>query len=184
MSRSSRSVDPHNWELLSASDQVIYKQLHQALSAQSNRDRRNRRVDDFKEILEAIELFENIDEEDRWKRCLVCGIFTFPGGVAVNIQQLKALIVRCKSSINGSLKGLGYARVASKLDGCDPLFETIPFLRTHGSELRKWTLRYFAERTTPRPPSGAASPEPYGVVEEVELNESDAWANVTEDLLL
>jgi hypothetical protein len=136
------SFHPHNLELLSHFDKIVYTQLHQALSAPSTRDKRHRRTDDFKEILEAIELFENIDDDDRWKRCLVCGVFTFPGGIAVNIQQLKALIVRCKSSINGSLKNLGYTRIASKLEGCEPLFETIPFLKTHGNELRKWTLRY------------------------------------------
>jgi hypothetical protein len=179
----SRSVDPHNWELLSTSDQGIYRQLHQALSAPSNRDRRNKRVDDFKEILEAIELFENVDDDDRWKRCLVCGIFTFPGGIAVNIQQLKALIVRCKSSINGSLKRLGYTKVASKMEGCEPLFETIPFLRTHGSELRKWTLRYFVERKAPGSPTMDASFESPDVAEEAEFVESDAWANVNEDLI-
>jgi hypothetical protein len=133
---------PHNWELLNNSDKAVYTQMHQALSAPTIRDRRKHSVDDFKEILEGIELFENIDDEDRWKRCLVCGIFRFPGGIAVNIQQLRSLIMKCKSSINCSLKRLGYTRIVCRADGCDPLFETIPFLKTHGTELRKWTIRY------------------------------------------
>jgi hypothetical protein len=173
---------PHNWELLSKSNKLVYTQLHQALSAPKNRDRRQKCADDWWEMLEAIAPFGEIDDDDRWKRWLVCGVFRFPGGIAVNCHQLTSLVLGCKTLINGSLKRLGYTRIASKLEGCELLFKAVPFLRIHGTELRKWTLRYL----------GSAEEKPSActvdttVATELGASDSDAWiASCThEDTLL
>jgi hypothetical protein len=144
---------PRYLDLLCKSDLHIYEKICEALAAPTNRDRRFKRLEDFQEILEAIELFENIDDGDRWKRCLVCGIFRFNGGIAVNISQLKAMILKCKSSINGSLKRLGYTDVVKKADATEHILQAIPYLAGRTSDLRKWTVRYLAEAQVTPPPS-------------------------------
>ncbi|KAK8891662.1 hypothetical protein M9Y10_028882 [Tritrichomonas musculus] len=132
---------PKYWELLNSDDQHIYREMHQAITAPLSK--KTCRVDDFQEILDAINLFENINDDDKWKRCLVCGIFKVNDMIAVNICQLKSLIVKCKSSINGSLKKIGYGNIVKKSNVYELLFESIPYLKTNPSELRKWTMRYY-----------------------------------------
>jgi hypothetical protein len=154
---SDRRNAPRHLELLNKSDKHIYEKICEALAAPTNRDRRFKRLDDFQEILEAIELFENIDDDDKWKRCLVCGIFRFDGGIAVNITQLKAMILKCKSSINGSLKRLGYTQVAKRTESAGHLVSAIPYLQRHSSELRKWAIRYHADTREASTSSPSAS---------------------------
>jgi hypothetical protein len=66
--------EPQHWELLSEDDKAVYRRISAALCAPSSRSKRNKRIDDFKEIMDAIDLFIESDEVDRWKRCIVCGV--------------------------------------------------------------------------------------------------------------
>jgi hypothetical protein len=92
--------DPQHSELLSEADKDVHRRISAAFSAPS---RRNKRIDDFPEIIEAVELFINSDDVDKWRRSLVCGVFRPANRIAANITQLKWLVFKCKSSINGSL---------------------------------------------------------------------------------
>ncbi|OHT11156.1 hypothetical protein TRFO_01053 [Tritrichomonas foetus] len=132
---------PPHWDLLSEDDKEVYIGISKVLSAPTNRNKRNRRIDDFKEIVDALEIFIEKDEEEAWKRRLVCGICLLDNGIAVNIARLRKIIFKCKSSINGSLKGLGYGSVISRTSSCTELFEKIPFLKSNTAELRQWTVR-------------------------------------------
>lgn len=136
------SRSPPHWELLDAEDQEVYQRLNAALSAPVTKSKRNKRINDFRDIVDAIDLFENSDETNKWKRCLVCGVCKLQGGIAVNIAQLKRLICKCKSSINGSLKGLGFDKVISKGVEFDELLHIIPYLKDSPGDLRQWTLRF------------------------------------------
>jgi hypothetical protein len=60
--------DPEHWTLLSDPDKEVSLQIRSAHSAPSSRNKRNKRIEDFQVILDAIELFLNTDEED--KQCL------------------------------------------------------------------------------------------------------------------
>jgi hypothetical protein len=97
---------------------------------------------DFREILEALVLFECSDEEEKWKRCLVCGVCIVAPGIAVNTTQLKRLVLKCKSSINGSLKGLGFDKIITKPWAYEWFLQQIPYLRDRPTELRQWTIRF------------------------------------------
>ena len=68
------SINPPHWDLLSDEDKNIYRSIYRALSAPTNRNKRNKRIDDFREIVDAIFLFIDQNESDAWKRRLVCGI--------------------------------------------------------------------------------------------------------------
>jgi hypothetical protein len=137
--------------------------------APSSRNKRNTRIDDFREIIDAIDFFENTDEQDRWKRCLVCGICKVTDGIAVNTNQFQKLISKCKSSINGCLKALGYDQVSLKPSVNDELLQQIPYLRMNPGDYRQWTIRV-SSRPEPvqtsaditPPSSGSAATDSFG----------------------
>lgn len=133
---------PAYYELLSDMDKATYERIRQAIIAPTNKNKKYKRADDFREIMEAIELYQNHEPNEKWKRCLVCGVFKFDKGIAVKISALKQLIFKCKSSINGSLKAIGYPTVDYKSSMCEELLNGIPYLRGNISELRQWTVRY------------------------------------------
>jgi hypothetical protein len=162
------STDPDHWALLTENDKAVYRRISTALSAPSTVDKRYKRIEKFTEIVDALENFINADETDRWKRCLVCGWCKFTDGVAINISQFKRLVFKCKSSISGSLKGMGYDIVLARPGLCQELFRQIPYLRDHPVELRQWTVRLRSgsgiQRAlcsiTPPPPGSPGCPAP------------------------
>jgi hypothetical protein len=139
----SQPVNPQYWSLLSDDDKDVYLRIKAALSAPSLRNKRNTRMESFQGILEAIEAFENTEAANKWKRCLVCGMCLFRdgAGIAVSTSQLKRLIFRCRSSINGSLKGLGYGQIVTIQEAGELLLREIPYLGDNPAELRRWTIR-------------------------------------------
>jgi hypothetical protein len=132
---------PQYWDLLNYNDQQLYLQISAALSAPSSRNKRGKRIADFREVLEALVLFECSDEEEKWKKCLVCGVCLIPPGIAVNTTQLKHLVLKCKSTLNGSLKALGFDKIITKPWAYEWLMERIPYLRGKPRDLRQWTIR-------------------------------------------
>jgi hypothetical protein len=144
---------PRHWDLLNENDKAVYVRISAALSAPSSRDKRNRGVDDFKDVLDAIETFVNSDETDKWKRCLVCGLCPLSNGIAVNVVQLKRLTFKCKSSINVSLKRLGYDVVLAKALSYQELFQCLPQLKNNFDELRQWTVRMSTSDLAARRPN-------------------------------
>lgn len=140
-----RSSLPYFWELLSSDDQDMYSKISNALGAPTLKNKRNTKINDFSDALEAIEIYQNHEKSDKWRRCLVSGLVLFDGGIAVNIKQFKKLVRKCKTSINTSLKGMGYTIISGKASECDELLETIPCLRGNTAELRQWTVRYKEE---------------------------------------
>ena len=139
------SKRPLHWDLLCESDKAIYEKMLSVLSAPKVHSRKNTKLTEFKDALDAIKIFEDHEPEEKWKRCLVCGVCFFEAGIAVNITQLRKLILKCKSSINGCLNEMGYSIVVSKVNGCSELFSIIPYLNKNYSELKCWTVRMYSK---------------------------------------
>jgi hypothetical protein len=129
------------WDLLTEDDKHVLTGLRAALSAPSLKNKRNTRVADLAEILDTLKIFQFHSEEDVWKRCLVTGFVELAEGLAINAQQLHTLIFKCRSSINGSLRRMGYSAKVTAASAFDQLFEKIPLLKTNPAELRQWTIR-------------------------------------------
>ena len=135
---------PEHFDLLSELDKKTYMKLYEAIkspvktihckSSQKNRE--------FQEILDALLLFINHDEYDKWKRSLVVGLFQFEGGIALNISSLRKILKRCKTSINQSFKDLGYQSVITRASLCRELLANIPILKDNSRELKHWTIRF------------------------------------------
>lgn len=73
------------------------------------------------------------------ERSIVAGIAFQPSFVSVNIQRLKTLLNRCKSSINKGFQQINY--VSEKSQVKSHLIKSIPLLNLYQSELRQWTIR-------------------------------------------
>ena len=90
------------------------------------------------------------NDNDDWKRCLVCGVCWLDNSLALNIRQLRLLVDKCKSSINGSLHRMGYTSSTTRGDSTTILVERFPILKGNYQEIRQWTIRQLAF-ATPQP---------------------------------
>ena len=132
---------PQLWWRLSEADKYQYTCLKAAISSTSLRSQRNRRVTTFTEALSAIKAFVIRGDNDDGLRSLVCGICWLKEGIAINTHQLKRLLSKCKSSINGSLQKLGYTTSLGRTESAAAMVSVWPLLRENSAELRKWTVR-------------------------------------------
>jgi hypothetical protein len=135
-------AEPQYWEFLSDSDKASYLQLKRDFTETSMRHGRNTRLETFDGILEAIRHFAERNDDQDWRRFLVCGVCWMDNAIAINTRQLRILVSKCKSSINGSLQKMGYTTNMSHSESWKILFPRIPLLKDHFSELRQWTIRY------------------------------------------
>ena len=143
-------MEPQYLPLLSESDVALYNKLRESLSSRLCRNRRGHRLEHFNEMLDTIKQFAVRNDEDDWKRCLVCGVVWLSTGIAINTRQLRLLINKCKSSINGSLHRMGYSSFTSRGDTDSELIHKLPMLENNFAELRQWTVRKMGAQT-PQP---------------------------------
>jgi len=132
---------PNFWDSLSEKDKVDYKMLKATLDACSSKRNRGHRTEAFDKIMESIRMYAEKGDEDDWRRFLVCGVCWMDNMIAINTRQLRLLISKCKSSINGSFQKLGYTTNQSHTESWKFLFDRIPLLKDNFSELRQWTIR-------------------------------------------
>jgi hypothetical protein len=158
--------EPQDWDLLPDEDKAEYSRLKQEFSVRSaRRGSRSNGVDAFGGMLDAIRQFAERKNGDDWRRFLVCGVCWMDGAIAINTRQLRLLVSKSKSSINGSLQRMGYTTNMSHSDSWKALLPYIPQLKDRFSELRQWTFRYAqGVRHTPpdadEPLTPDAAPEP------------------------
>ncbi|MDR2372591.1 MAG: hypothetical protein LBD77_00510 [Bifidobacteriaceae bacterium] len=150
----SATARPKYWELLSREDQVSYAALQREFAEPSRKNRRNRSLQTFGEIIDAVKRFVVRCDNNDWRRALVCGICWFESAVAINTRHLRLLISKCKSSINGSLQLLGYGIPTSGAECTAEIVRCLPILKDNFAELRQWTLR------CPLQPAPFVSPAP------------------------
>ena len=141
INKKNKSTDPKFWDLLTEIDKKSYSNLKIALDELSGRRNRGHRIEAFDKILETIHNFAERNDCNDWKRFLVCGVCWMEDKIAINTRQLRLLISKCKSSINGSLQKLGYSTHQSHSESWKFLFERIPQLKEDFKELRQWTIR-------------------------------------------
>ena len=132
---------PNYWNILSDIDRYQYCVLRAQMQAQTSKNQRNKRVENFTETLEAVKRFCCRGDGEDWRRFLVCGVCWLPEGIAINTRQLRILIYKCKSSINGSLHKMGFNVNLGRTEAANALIMAIPMLKDNTLELRQWTVR-------------------------------------------
>lgn len=132
---------PDNASLLSNQDLENYRKLRQAFFSESGKSKKGERLDLLTQKLDKIRLFINNGNPECWRRSVVCGIFFLKNSLAINIQALRTLLGKCKSSINGSLQQLGYIAQPQTLDFENELAQQVPPSMRSYCDLKKWTMR-------------------------------------------
>jgi hypothetical protein len=92
-------------------------------------------------MLSNLQTFIMRNDQDDWRRGLVCGICWVHNAVAINIRQLQILMARCKASINSMFQNIGYRAVPICTEYAAGLSEFFPSLKGNFRELRRWTIR-------------------------------------------
>ena len=126
---------------LSYGDQKQFANLREKVGSSENRYNRNKRIQTFQEMLNQIRQFCERDQDDDWKRYLACGITWLGNDIAINTRQLRLLINKSKSSINGAFAKMHYETVPTKGEDSSALVQKIPYLKGHFVEMRQWTIR-------------------------------------------
>lgn len=132
---------PAHWQLLNQRDLEEYIIMRKAFNEEVGKSRKGERLESFMCRLTRIRKYIERGDVNDWKRSLVCGIVFLQNSIAINIQQLKNLIGKCKSSINGSLQQLGYTALPQGRDLSHEFICRIPYFQKDSSELKKWTIR-------------------------------------------
>ncbi|OHT05128.1 hypothetical protein TRFO_27259 [Tritrichomonas foetus] len=127
--------------MLSDDDKCRYTYLKFNISSKAFKSQRNKRIETFSEILNEIKGFVVRGTKDDITRGLVCGVCWLPEGIAINTHQLRFLISKCKSSINGSLQKMGYNSSLGRTEAAIAISNAFPILKDNNTELRKWTVR-------------------------------------------
>jgi len=132
---------PAYWSVLDEKDKRGYVELRRTISPLSLRTDRRELAARFRVLLSRIHSYCLRQDEDDWKRCLVCGVAWVDGGVALNTRQLCVLFGKCRSSISSGLHAVGYGAVSGSADAAASLLRLFPFLKGKCAEMRQWTIR-------------------------------------------
>jgi hypothetical protein len=147
---------PYLFHKLPVDHQAEYSALRDQFSSPTQRYNRNRRLTTLQESFDTIRLFCVRGDRHDSLRCLVCGIFWFPDGqLAINTRQLRILLAKSKSNINGALVKMKYTTLVTKDQERDKIIEALPDLKADWLEVRQWTIRRpaeFVEKVEPARP--------------------------------
>jgi hypothetical protein len=133
---------PQYFELLSPDDQSRYRELRDHLGSPDNRYCRNHRLDTLQQQFAAIKAYCIRYDEFDSARCLVCGLVWLSDcEIAINIRQLRIIIAKSKSSINGALTKMHYEPVHMRGENSGRLVEKLPQLKGKYLDLRQWSIR-------------------------------------------
>ena len=148
----SLDIHPQYWERLSDSDKAMYEVLRQSFASPSCKNQRCRSKDNFSDILKGLKTFIVRGDSGDKNRMLACGIcWLSDNKIAINVRQLRIILSKCKSSINGSFQGLGYGTVPSGSDSSRAFIRLFPEFENNFIGLRQWTVRQpLSETLTPR----------------------------------
>ena len=139
---------PMYWEKLSDTDKRQYLFLRQTLASPTCKNRRNRSAQTFSEILQGIKAYVVRGEPADHDRSLVCGVCWLNDKIAINTRQLRLILSKCKSSINGSFQQLGYGTIPTGADSSAELINYFPELENNFPQLRQWTVRQLLPQTS------------------------------------
>ena len=144
------SILPQNWQLLKRNDLEDYIKLRLNNEEDSMKSKKGEKMEAFSSRLKEIKNYIERDKEDEWKRSIACGIIFLESGIAINIQNFKMLLSRCKSSINGSFQQKGYSTIPGNQTIYQEIIAKVPFFSKNPSELKKWTFREKRKEEEPK----------------------------------
>jgi hypothetical protein len=136
-----RTSTSRSWSALSADDQRFYTALREQFLNKRPAEKGENPLLFRSEIQTVIEFIDH-SQTGREQRSIVAGLGVAGPFIVVNTRQLKHLIRRCKSSINGSFQHLGYLAVKTKSKARECVLGILPTLKTDQGAIRQWTVRF------------------------------------------
>jgi hypothetical protein len=136
---------PEYWNMLNDDDKKQYRQLRKLIDPLSLRTTRDQLPVKFQIVLSEIQRYSIRSNGDDWRRCVACGIVWLDDALAISTRQLRALIGKCKSSINAGFQSLGYVPSPMSSYHASQLMGFLPFLPQNSSDFRQWTIRVLAK---------------------------------------
>jgi hypothetical protein len=133
------------WSQLSQDDKAEFLRLRTAFhQSQQNGSKDRRSVTFPRELVLVLNYIEH-DQDNIETRAILAGVCFAGPIVCINTRQLKNVLSRCKSSINGSFQQLGYVALRTKAKARMCVLAALPSLAVHQNILRQWTARYTSE---------------------------------------
>jgi hypothetical protein len=166
---------PKYFSTLSQSDQEGYWALQDGLLKASKPRQRGQRLTLLADVLSAARAFAQRGQPDDWTRCCVCGVCYLQDGIAINSHQLRFLTNKCKSSINGALKMMGYTTISARGDVNPDLVNALPNLKGRTHDLRLWSVRRPPDSTVFCSPIDTEKPDSAASL--AKMDESDLSQN-------
>jgi hypothetical protein len=156
--------------VLPAKDREEFLRLKSQICSQ--RYVRGQRVSSFEVEIGRLIAYCDRSIEGKWPRYFACGICRLPTCFAVNIQRLKGLLGKSKSSLNGVFQKMGFERVTATKDEVAALRTQLKRLNL-GGELRQWTFKRMSLAQTAAqmelPDLSLAHEDPAGILDPSEL---------------
>jgi hypothetical protein len=132
---------------LPAADQAGYVQLVNYFARSEDRNKRNLGTSTFAKHLAMIHAFVCKGDKFDSLRGLLCGIEFGTNSILTSTTDLKRLMVRSKSSINGCFQRLGCTIVRPALDISTIFGRILPGCPSHFFTTRHWCVRLAGEGT-------------------------------------
>jgi hypothetical protein len=134
------------WIHLSVDDQLAFATLYHEFHHSEKITSKDRKTVMFHKDLITILNFLMRSPDNVQIRAIVTGV-CFAGPVVImDTRQLKLLVGRCKSSINGCFQNLGFVALRSKVKARLCVTTVLPCLQQSPALLRQWTARYITDR--------------------------------------
>jgi hypothetical protein len=132
---------PAHWSSLCQDDKTEFLRLRHHFHQTQKGSVKDKRLISFAHEMTSILQFLDRSDAGFEQRSILTGIAFAGPFICVNTRQLKDLLGRCKSSINGSFQQLGYVAVRTKSKARTCVLSMLPGLVNEPNVLRQWTVR-------------------------------------------
>jgi hypothetical protein len=133
---------PDFFDLLSDLEKSRYMELKKVVSSDNMRYNRYKRIKTFKKIMRDIRYYCERNIEESCIGYVICGIcWLNEEEIAINTHQLRLLLGKGKSTINGVIAKMGYITPDQRYIDENILNAKIPILSSYPQQQRQWTIR-------------------------------------------
>ena len=142
------------WDQMPLEDKQEYSRIRMSfvLNHPELTSRIDGRTASFIKAIRILIDYVNRSEKGKQDRAILVGLCVAGCAIFVNIRQVKDLIGRCKSSINGSFQQLGYLALHTKTKARLWIAGVLQRLGSDKTLLKQWSVRVAsAETVTPFP---------------------------------
>lgn len=118
-----------------------YKKLQKKIQSLIQDNPSKSCIEAFDKIISLIEHYVSKGNDDYINRSYACGYLCMTDSIATNINQLKKLIGRQKTTIDNGLKKIGCNVVRGAKEQANELINSFPSMKGNYELAKQWTIR-------------------------------------------